>query len=314
MGDLPYDGEAMLDSVAGGPFAGMGGARAKSEFAAGKNRRKDSGSFELRASGQHSGAEQDPRPSESGSSGGGTGDEFDEESHEIAQQSDPDGVPEDMATMVLDRPGAGAASAQGLGEAAGVRIELDPASDAAIMLRVAAGDEEGFNYLAGKYYRPMIHFLFRMVHNQAIAEELAQEVFLRVYRARSSYRAEAKFTTWLYRIATNLAVNHARDNKNERTAHTIYLDQPDEETGTSPDVADDEPSVEQRLMRDERMAAIRRHVMALPERQKAAVLMHKYQGMDYRQIGEILKLSESATKSLLFRAYQTLRDKLKDFV
>jgi len=196
----------------------------------------------------------------------------------------------------------------------GQRADLDPNSDAAIMLRVAGGDEAGFNYLAQKYHRPMIHFLYRMVGNHAVAEELAQEVFLRVYRARSSYRAEARFTTWLYRIATNLAVNHARDTKNERTAQTLYLDAADEETGTTPDLADDEPSAEERLLRDERMTAIRRHVMALPERQRMAVLMHKYQGMDYRQIGEVLKLSESATKSLLFRAYQTLREKLKDFV
>ena len=79
-----------------------------------------------------------------------------------------------------------------------------------------------------------------MVHNQAVAEELAQEVFLRVYRSRESYRAEAKFTTWLYRIATNLAVNHARDTKHERSAQTVYLDAPDEESGTTPDVADDD--------------------------------------------------------------------------
>jgi RNA polymerase sigma-70 factor, ECF subfamily len=190
----------------------------------------------------------------------------------------------------------------------------DPASDAAVMLRVAAGDEAGFNYLVGKYHRSMINFLYRMVHNQAVAEELAQEVFLRVYRSRESYRAEAKFTTWLYRIATNLAVNHARDTKHERAAQNVYLDMPDEETGATPEVADDEPNVEQRLLRDERMGAIRKHVMALPERQRTAVLMHKYQGLDYRQIGDVLKLSESATKSLLFRAYQTLRDKLKDFV
>jgi RNA polymerase sigma-70 factor (ECF subfamily) len=192
--------------------------------------------------------------------------------------------------------------------------DLDPASDAAIMLRVAAGDEDSFNYLVGKYNRPMIHFLFRMVRNQAVAEELAQEVFLRVYRSRESYRAEAKFTTWLYRIATNLAVNHARDTKHERAAQTLYLDQPDEESGTTPDLADDEPSAEQQLMQKERMAAIRVHVMALPERQRMAVLMHKYQSMDYREIGDVLKLSESATKSLLFRAYQTLREKLKEFV
>jgi RNA polymerase sigma-70 factor (ECF subfamily) len=235
------------------------------------------------------------------------------------------GVPEDMATLVLDNSALGAGGA-GRGPDPAMRLEprpaaepagqaaLDPESDAAVMLRVAAGDEAGFNYLAGKYHRPIIHFLFRMVRNEAVAEELAQEVFLRVYRSRESYRAEAKFTTWLYRIATNLAVNHARDTKHERSAQTIYLDAPDEESGTTPDVADDELTVEQRMMRDERMGAIRKHVMALPERQRMAVVMHKYQGMDYRQIGDVLKLSESATKSLLFRAYQTLRDKLKEFV
>ena len=223
-----------------------------------------------------------------------------------------------MATMVLNSPALGAGSAFPPGTTAdpglGLRAELDPASDAALMLRVAAGDEASFNYLVEKYHRPIIHFLFRMAGNQAIAEELAQEVFLRVYRARSSYRAQARFTTWLYRIATNLAVNYARDTRHEKAAQTVYLDLPDEKTGTTPDVADDEPTAEQRLVRDERMAAIRRHVMALPERQRMAVVMHKYQGMDYREIGQTLKLSESATKSLLFRAYQTLRDKLKDFV
>lgn len=234
-----------------------------------------------------------------------------------AQPSGPDGVREDMATLVLDKPalGTGPANRSGLRtNPTNTNYGADESSDAAIMLRVAAGDEAGFNYLVEKHYRAMIHFLFRMVHNQAVAEELAQEVFLRVYRSRESYRAEAKFTTWLYRIATNLAVNHARDTRHERTAQTVYLDQPDEETGTTPDVADDDPNVEQNLLREERMAAIRQHVMALPERQRMAVLMHKYQGMDYKQIGEVLKLSESATKSLLFRAYQTLRDKLKDFV
>ena len=239
----------------------------------------------------------------------------DPETDEFAQPSEEDGVPEDMATLVLDNPALGhGASLNPAEPQKPINYALDESSDAAVMLRVAAGDEAGFNFLVGKYHRAMISFLFRMVHNQAVAEELAQEVFLRVYRSRESYRAEAKFTTWLYRIATNLAVNHARDTRHERSASTIYLDAPDEESGTTPDVADDTPSVEQSILRDERMAAIRAHVMALPERQRMAVLMHKYQGMDYRQIGDVLKLSESATKSLLFRAYQTLRDKLKDFV
>ncbi len=238
--------------------------------------------------------------------------EIEPESGEKTQPSDADGVVEDMATLVLDNSvlGRAARAAQAAEAAAGP----DPASDAAIMLRVAAGDEAGFNYLVQKHHAAIARFLYRMVHNQSVAEELAQEVFLRVYRSRESYRAEAKFTTWLYRIATNLAVNHARDTRHERAAQNVYLDAPDEETGTTPDVADGDLTVEQQMLRDERMASIRKHVMALPERQQMAVLMHKYQGLDYKQIGEVLKLSESATKSLLFRAYQTLRERLKDFV
>jgi RNA polymerase sigma-70 factor (ECF subfamily) len=199
--------------------------------------------------------------------------------------------------------------------AAGVATaDFNAMTDAEVMLRVGVGDDAAYAYLVGKFRRPVIGFMYRMTGNSAIAEELAQEVFLRVYRSRASYAAEAKFTTWLYRIATNLAVNHARDTKSERAGNAVSLDEPDEETGDTRDVADTMMTAEEALVRDERMAAIKKHVMALPERQRMAVLMHKYQEMDYRQIAEVLKLSESATKSLLFRAYETLRERLKDFV
>jgi len=165
-----------------------------------------------------------------------------------------------------------------------------------------------------KYRRPMVNFMFRMAHNNAAAEDLAQEVFLRVYRSRESYEASAKFTTWLYRIATNLAVNHARDTRHERPENTVSLDEPDEENGHTLDLPDRTPSAEEAIVRRERVAAIRQRVQALPERQRIAVVMHKYQQMEYRQIADVLKLSESATKSLLFRAYETLREQLKEFV
>jgi RNA polymerase sigma-70 factor, ECF subfamily len=185
-------------------------------------------------------------------------------------------------------------------------------SDAEVMLRVQTGDAAAFDYLVGKFRRAMIGFMYRMARNQAVAEELAQEVFLRVYRSRQTYAAEAKFSTWLYRIATNLAVNHARDSRNEKAG--VSLDAVDEETGQTIDVADQAPGAEQEMLRRERMAAIRRHVEELPERQRLAVVMHKYQELDYREIARVLKLSESATKSLLFRAYETLREKLKEFI
>jgi RNA polymerase sigma-70 factor (ECF subfamily) len=187
-------------------------------------------------------------------------------------------------------------------------------SDAEIMLQVKAGDDSAFAYLVQKYRRPMVNFMYRMAHNAAGAEDLAQEVFLRVYRSRETYEASAKFTTWLYRIATNLAVNHARDTRHERPENQVSLDEPDEESGRTLDLPDRAPSAEENLVQRERLAAIRRRVQALPERQRVAVLMHKYQQMDYRQIADVLKLSESATKSLLFRAYETLREQLKEFV
>jgi RNA polymerase sigma-70 factor, ECF subfamily len=230
-----------------------------------------------------------------------------------AQLSPPGRVQSNVSSMAMSRgllamgAGESAAQAEAVLAAAGV-------SDADVMLRVKAGDESAFQYLVEKYRRPMVSFMYRMAHNAAAAEDLAQEVFLRVYRSREGYEASAKFTTWLYRIAANLAVNHARDTRNERPDRTVSLDEPDDATGQTMDVPDASLTAEESILRRERLAAIRQRVHALPERQRMAVVMHKYQHMDYRQIGEVLKLSESATKSLLFRAYETLREQLKEFV
>ncbi len=237
------------------------------------------------------------------------------EDAEKAQLSDTDGVETGVSTAALDRGMLMGATA--MQPTAGFSPSLsgsETLTDAEIMLRAKAGDQGAFEYLVQKYRRPMVGFMYRMAHNAAIAEDLAQEVFLRVYRSRESYEASAKFTTWLYRIATNLAVNHARDTRHERPEVQVSLDEPDDETGTTLEVPDRSLNAEQSMMIRERMKAIRQKVEALPEQQKLAVIMHKYQQMDYKQIAEVLKKSESATKSLLFRAYETLREQLKDFV
>jgi RNA polymerase sigma-70 factor (ECF subfamily) len=237
------------------------------------------------------------------------------ESEEPPQLSETVGVPNDMSSMAIGGAFPSPGNVRG-----GQQLRFSDAEtlagmdDAQVMLRVRDGDDDAFNYLVQRYRRAMISFMYRMVHNAAIAEDLSQEVFLRVYRSRAGYTADAKFTTWLYRIATNLAVNHARDNKHERPEVKASLDATDEETGLSIDVADGRLNVEQEILRRERLQAIRKQVEALPERQRMAVMMHKYQEMDYRQIAEVLHLSESATKSLLFRAYETLRESLKNFV
>lgn len=135
--------------------------------------------------------------------------------------------------------------------------------DTELMLRVREGDAEGFEALLGRYRGPVVHFLYRMVRNQPVAEELAQEVFLRVYRSRGSYEP-----------------------------------------------ADGAPSIEEAMVRRTRLEEVRRAIQALPEKQRVAVLMHKYEEMDYAQIARILGCSEPAVKSLPWRVYETLRARL----
>lgn len=182
-------------------------------------------------------------------------------------------------------------------------------SDQEWMLRLKAGEEDAFNHLLGRYRQPVIHFLYRMVHEPALAEELAQEVFLRVYRARRSYRPQAKFSTWLFRIATNVALNSLRDGRMRRARESSLEGDPERSAPLEP--ADPAGNVEQRMIEFERREQIRQAVETLPEKQRLAVLLHKYQEMDYAEIADILDCSESALKSLLFRAYETLRGRLR---
>jgi len=175
------------------------------------------------------------------------------------------------------------------------------------MLQVRAGDEASFEILLAKYRGPIISYLTRMVGEQAVGEELAQEAFLRVYRARERYEPTAKFTTWLYRIATRLALNSIRDRKHERGRRSF--DEP-RENGPDLEPVDGRANSEQRLLAVARLQTVRQAIATLPEKQRAAVLMHKYQELDYAQIAAALGCSVSAVKSLLFRAYETLRERL----
>jgi RNA polymerase sigma-70 factor, ECF subfamily len=179
--------------------------------------------------------------------------------------------------------------------------------DAELMLRVKDGDGASFAVLLDKHRSSVIHFLHRMVQNHAVAEELAQEVFLRVYRSRATYEPTARFTTWLFRIATHLALNSIRDGKNERLQER--LDDNPEDLPVK-QVSDKRPTVEATLVYQARLEEVRKAIGALPDKQRAAVLMHKYEEMEYAQIAKVLNCSESAVKSLLFRAYETLRARL----
>jgi RNA polymerase sigma-70 factor (ECF subfamily) len=185
-------------------------------------------------------------------------------------------------------------------------------TDVQLMLDVKAGDDASFNLLLRKYRTPLVNFLYRMVRDTAAAEDLAQEVFLRVYRARKQYSPSAKFTTWLFRIATNLALNSIRDNRRRRLE--VSIDEPPGEDEPPRELPARELRIDEQMVNEDRVAFIRGAVQALPEKQRAAVLLHKYEEMDYAEIAKILNCSESALKSLLFRAYETLRTQLAPLV
>src|ERR1700719_417056 len=119
-----------------------------------------------------------------------------------------------------------------------------PDLDAQLMLRVRDGDEESFRVLLDKHRNPLVHFLYRMVKEQAVSEELAQEVFLRIYRSRATYEPTARFTTWMFRIATHLALNWVRDGKKEKGQESL-----DEQVvdGVDRQVPDRQPTIEQQM-------------------------------------------------------------------
>lgn len=182
-------------------------------------------------------------------------------------------------------------------------------SDVELMLRLKRGDHEAFNVLVQRHRKPLINFIYRFTTNLGESEDLAHEVFIKVFQSASKYEPKAAFSTWLYRIATNLALNYLRDHK-PRLATS--LDSGAEEQGEKPasELRDRGTLAEDQLLERERVEQIRLALAALPENQRLAVILTKYQELSLKEAAGIMKCSEAAVKSLIFRAYTTLRERL----
>lgn len=178
--------------------------------------------------------------------------------------------------------------------------------DVAWMLAFQAGDRISFGRIVEEYRRPVIAHVYRMVRDSSIAEELSQEVFLRVYRTHD-YQPTARFRSWLFRIATNLALNWLRDHRHE-LCHQRLDHPPAQARMREPQAR--MPNMEEFLLKDSRMAEVRAAIQELPPNHRAAVLMHKYQELDYAEMARVMNCSVPAIKSLLFRAYENLRKRL----
>src|SRR5215471_6065122 len=180
-------------------------------------------------------------------------------------------------------------------------------SDAQLMLGVKEGEEFCMDLLLKRYRKPVIQYIFQLIKNRAIAEELTQNVFLRIYRSRTTYQATAKFTSWLFRIANHLALNWIRDHRRE--TNVISLSAGLERDPERP-IADHHPTAEQELLRRARQQEVRRAIATLPYRQRTAVTMQRYHDLEYSQIAAEMKCTPQTVKSLIFRAHHELRDKL----
>jgi RNA polymerase sigma-70 factor (ECF subfamily) len=179
--------------------------------------------------------------------------------------------------------------------------------DIDLMLRVKAGDWLSFAALMDRHRANVERFLFNRVRDHALAEELAQETFLRVYRARATYEPTARFKSWLFQIAAHLASNSRRDRRREKLHDSLDYQPSFAPTLQLPDHC---PSAEDLLVAATRQTEVRRAVAALPDKQRTAVLLHKYAELDYAEIATRFGCTQSAVKSLMFRAHETLRASL----
>jgi RNA polymerase sigma-70 factor, ECF subfamily len=187
--------------------------------------------------------------------------------------------------------------------------------DVALMQRVAKGDTAAFRELFSKHNEAVVNFAYRFVQNRHRAEELTQDAFLQIYRARARYEAKARFTTYLYRVITNLCLNELRrfDYQGRMEPLEGKPFEPGEE-GTRELPDESLPDAEDRLAGVETGVRIQKVLDRLPENQKAALLLSRVEGLSYLEVAECLGTTESAVKSLIFRATQTLRGELADLL
>lgn len=181
-------------------------------------------------------------------------------------------------------------------------MDGDPGAD--LMLRFQNGDDNAFAELVGQVHRRVINLIYRYIGDAVEAEDLAQEVFLKLWKARLSYEPSAKFSTWLYRIVVNLCLNDIRDRKR------MIVKAPPEEILSK----GGEDGIPTALSREEMRALVKGAIEALPENQRMAVILVQYEGLSYEDASGTMGIGVGALKSLLFRARDNLKQRLERYV
>jgi RNA polymerase sigma-70 factor (ECF subfamily) len=190
--------------------------------------------------------------------------------------------------------------------------ELDP--DAALMLRVKQGDCTAFAELVDKYKQPVMNLVYRMLRDMTEAEDLAQNVFVQVYKAADRYQVNSKFSTWLFTIARNFCLNEIR-RRSRHPTESLDLPHPEQEDQLLHQFEDKKTfSPPESLLHGELEEKIQEAVAELPENQRLAILLCRQNELSYEDIAKVIGCSVSATKSLIHRGRETLKQKLKPYL
>jgi len=181
-----------------------------------------------------------------------------------------------------------------------------------LMARIAEGDEDVFEILVNRHQTSILNLIYRFIGDRTQAKDLAQEVFLKVWQSAQNYEPKAKFTTWVYRITANLCFNELKSSRRKKWFSFLQSDEDSKHTFEET-LADTAPSAEDLLLEKERSRQISDALQSLPENQRMALILKRYDDLSYQEIGQIIGCSVSAVESLLVRAKRTLQEKLKNF-
>jgi RNA polymerase sigma-70 factor (ECF subfamily) len=192
-------------------------------------------------------------------------------------------------------------------------VSFELLSDHALIEATKQGDETAFAEIVSRYRNPITNYLYRLLNDYEEAVDLAQETFVRVYFAAERYHTGYAFSTYLYRIATNLAISEMRRRKRRKLLSLTGLFQPEGEAETQFDPADENPLPDANLLEDEQRQVVARAIAAMPEKYRLPIVLRDIEGKSYEEVAEILNLGLGTTKSRISRARGLLKEKLKHY-